>query len=302
MLENDYYEYIKRYKDSISIEVGVIKKLFLTDLDEEIIKLKSDNDDLGKQCEGFQITINELQRLYSESEQHLNSATKEIETLKKRNAFLETEKPVINVLDRNQIVAIWSKFYTLPYINDNAIFDKTNFDIEGFIEDLSTKFSIEISSEELLSNNSLTKVIGLIESKQSSYKEDFNKLLKQYSQKKESIKEIDVNNVMQIILSCCPKMNGTVPKHVFGTDTLEKAQLNVEKLNSILYYNFGLKESSLDSIRGAKNIDELKDKILGWQREASLHSLPVAMSEIAKGMNEKLKEIVNQSWFKTFKE
>lgn len=198
--ENDYGEYIKRYKDSISIEVKEIKKLFLTDLDEEIIKLKSDNDDLGKQCEDFQITINELQRLYSESEQHLNSATKEIETLKKRNAFLETGKTVINLLTKNQIVTIWSNFYTLPYINENAIFDKTNFDIEGFLEDLSTKFSIEITSEELLSNNSLTKVIGLVETKQSSYKEDFNKLLNQYSQKKESIKEIDANNVVQIIL------------------------------------------------------------------------------------------------------
>jgi len=277
--ENDYYEYIKRYKDSISLEVKTIKELFLTDMDEEIIKLKSDNANLAKQCESQQITISELQYLYSESEQHLRSAIKEIEALKKRITVLEKEKTVINVLTKEQIVAIWSNYYSLPYINDNAFFDSTNFDIERFIEDLTIKFSISITSEELLANNSLAKVINLLQNKQSCYKEDFNKLLKQYPQKKETIKELNANNITQIILSCCPKKNGTAPKYVFGTDTLEKAQLNVEKLNSILHYNFGLNESTLDSIRSVKNIDELKEKILSWQREATFNSARLAISE-----------------------
>lgn len=295
--ENDYYEYIKRYKDSISLEVKTIKELFLTDMDEEIIKLKSDNDNLAKQRESQQNTINKLQYLYSDSEQHLRSSIKEIEALKKRITVLEKEKTVINVLTKEQIVAIWSNYYSLPYINDNAFFDRTNFDTERFIEDLTTRFSISITSEELLENNSLTKVIDLLQNKQSCYKEEFNKLLNQYPQQKETIKELNANNVTRIILSCCPKKNGTVPKYVFGTDTLEKAQLNVEKLYSILYYNFGLKESTLDSIRSVKNIDELKEKILSWQQKVTINSATLTISKIAKSIEEQTKEIFKPRFF-----
>lgn len=276
--KDDYFEFINRYRDSISFEVRKIKELYLTDVDDENNILKSENNDLSKQCESLRITIHELQTQCSELKNHLESANNEIYLLKKRNTFLEKKKPVINVLTKEQIVAIWSNYYTLPYINDNAIFDKTNFDIERFIEDLYTKFSIEITSEELLSNNSLTKVIGLLESKQSCYKDDFNNLLKQYPQQKVIIKEITPNNVTQIILSCCPEKYGTVPKYVFGTDSLEKSQLNVEKLHSILYHNFGLKESSFESIRSAKNIDELKDKILKWQNMQKIRNITSSLA------------------------
>lgn len=294
--EDDYYEFINRYKDSISLEVKKIKELFLTDTDDEIKQLKRDNDKL--QCiidTEKDMRFNLEHKLMKKAEEikhlqfNLKAAFEEIEQLKKRNIVLEAEKPVIKVLNNKQIIAIWSNFYTLPYINDNAIFDETNFDINGFIEVLSTKFSIIITSEELLSNNSLTKVIGLLQSKQSCYTENFNKLMKQYPQKKERIDELNDNNVMQIILSCCPKTSGSTRKYVFGTDTLETAELDVEKLNSILYYNFGLKCSSISSISNIKTIDELKASIMYlWKNKEIGNSI----IEAARGISELMR------WFK----
>lgn len=280
--DEDYKAFVSKYHSQISGEVKIVKELLLKDIDYEVEALSKEKKDLFVNCEKLQKSNELLNKCLADSEKRIVAANKEIEKLRSQVKNLEQNRSPLHILTKEQIVVIWSNFYTLPYINDNAIINETIFDIEGFIEDLSTKFSIYITSEELLSNNSLKKVIDLLQSKQSRYKDNFNKLLKQYPHKKETVKEINVNNVTQIILSCCPKKNGATPKYVFGTDTLENAKLDVEKLNSVLYYNFGLKWSSVASIRSTKNIDELKIKILSWQQmKISPTSSNISASAIA---------------------
>ena len=189
----------------------------------------------------------------------------EFNTIKKETNKIEKEYSVISLLTKEQMIGIWSNFYTLPYINENAIFNEKNFNVEGFIDALSTNFSICLTREELLSNNTLSRVIHLLQSKQAYYLDEFSKRISIYQQRKDIIKQITANNIIHIILSCCPSMSGKKPKYVFGSDSLENAELDIWKLSNILYYNFGLKHSSVSSIKKAKNIDDLKLKILSWQ-------------------------------------
>lgn len=285
--DEDYKAFVSKYHSQISGEVKIVKELLLKDIDYEVEALSKENKDLFVNCEKLQKSNELLNKRLADSEERIVAANREIEKLKNQVKSLEQNRSPIHILTKKQIAVIWSKYYTLPYINDNAIINKTLFDIEGFIEDLATNYSIYITSEELLSNNSLAKIIDLLQNKQSYYKKDFAELLRQYPQKKEIIQEINVNTVTQIILSCCPRMNRGAHKYVFGIDTLEKAQLDVEKLNSILHYNFGLTQSNVESIRSSKNIDELKVKILSLQKKEAEIRVARAVASAA----EKFKKI-----------
>ena len=289
--KDDYDAFLSRYNQQIRSEVEMLKKSLLTDADVEILSLKKRIDELTTE----RIELQELYKRISLEKagltEQLNRSHDENAKLKEIISLLEKNHTPIPILTKEQIVSIWSNFTSLPYINDSTIVKEENFDIDGFIKVLLSDFSINISKDEIRNNNSLLKIVDLIKSKQTNDTKAFQKLAERYPLKKEYIKELDVRNITQIILSCCPEKNGATRKYIFESDTLSSAQLNVEKLNAILLDNFGIKWSSVEGINSAKNIGELKAKILFWQKMTeALGGFGAAAAAAASVLNEVLKK------------
>lgn len=294
--KEDYVAFLNRYNQQISSEVERLKGSLLTDVDVEILSLKKRIDELTKERTQLQELCKGISKEKNELKKQLCEAHDEIAKLKEIISLIENNHKPIPILTKEQIVSIWSNFTSLPYINDNAIVKEENFDIDGFIKALISDFSINISKDEIRNNNSLLKIVNLIKSKQTDDTKAFQKLQERYPQKKEYIKELDARNIIQIILSCCPETNGATHKYIFESDTLTSAQLNAEKLDAILSDNFGIKWSSVEGINSAKNIGELKDKILIWQKRKisplALAGVGAATAAVVAAANEVLKKSI----------
>lgn len=205
--------------------------------------------------------IKQLEQSNQTLQHTLQEAHKENERLRQ---MLKEANSTKQLMGCKSITYLFCHFFKSPYYCSlDALVAQNTMDYEGFVQAIYTEFGLKIVSNDLLKCDNLKDVINYITNLQGGVptetddEKKLDEIRKKYNHSTQYALDLTERHLTDIIIGCSPKT-------VFGTDSVYKVGLDIDKLKEALTgFGYKLNLSQVPhSDRGDVTIKSLKQYIL----------------------------------------